>query len=104
MKAHLKKIARRALLPAIRWQTRRRIAAYMAKTHPAERKLQCGCGTNLLPDWLNTDIGGTGLSCRTRAYLDVTRGLPFPDGSLARIFSEHMIEHLTLDQGRRFLG
>lgn len=34
---------------------------------------------------------------------DVTEGLPVPDGSCECIYSEHFLEHLTVEQGIRFL-
>jgi predicted SAM-dependent methyltransferase len=61
------------------------------------RKVQLGAGRSRLKGWLNTDIeaGGDGL-----AYLDATKRLPFDDGSIHYIFSEHVIEHLTYDEGK----
>lgn len=70
------------------------IAAYM-REQPT-RKLQIGAGSSRQPGWLNTDIEpGEGL-----AYLDATKRFPFEDGSLHYIFSEHVIEHLTYDEGK----
>jgi predicted SAM-dependent methyltransferase len=61
------------------------------------RKVQLGAGPSRLKGWLNTDIeaGGDGL-----AYLDATKRFPFEDGSIHYIFSEHVIEHLTYDEGK----
>ena len=65
------------------------------------RKLHLGCGDHLLDGWLNTDL-------RPRVPgvlpLDATRPLPFPDGSLDYIFSEHVIEHMPYPQGCRLLA
>jgi predicted SAM-dependent methyltransferase len=70
------------------------IAAYM-RTEPIKR-LQIGAGSSRRPGWLNTDIEpGDGL-----AYLDATKRFPFEDGSLHYVFSEHVIEHLTYDEGK----
>jgi predicted SAM-dependent methyltransferase len=71
------------------------IEAYM-RTHPIKR-LQIGAGASRRPGWLNTDIepGEGGL-----AYLDATKRFPFEDSSLDYIFSEHVIEHLTYDEGK----
>jgi len=59
-------------------------------------KLQIGCGGNKLDDWLNT-------SYHPRTYdilhLDVTKPFPFKSNTFDTIFSEHMIEHITYDQG-----
>lgn len=70
------------------------IAAYM-REQPVKR-LQIGAGSSRRAGWLNTDIEpGDGL-----AYLDATKRFPFEDGSLHYIFSEHVIEHLTYDEGK----
>lgn len=37
-------------------------------------------------------------------YWDLRRGLPFPDGSVARIYSSHFLEHLSYREGQVFLG
>ena len=64
-------------------------------------KVQLGAGSSRLPGWLNTDIepGGDGL-----AYLDATRPFPFEDDSVHYIFSEHVIEHLTYEEGKTLIG
>ncbi len=52
--------------------------------------LNIGCGKIKLTDFVNIDkeLGGD-LQC------DVTKGLPYKDGSVDGIYSEHFIEHLT---------
>lgn len=63
-------------------------------THPI-RKLQIGAGRIDYPGWLNTDIDpGPGES-----YLDATKRFPVPDASIHYIFGEHVIEHLSYDNG-----
>jgi len=71
------------------------IAEYL-RAHEV-RKVQLGAGGSRLKGWLNTDIepGGDGL-----AYLDATKPFPFEDGAIHYIFSEHVIEHLTYDEGK----
>jgi predicted SAM-dependent methyltransferase len=55
--------------------------------------LNVGSGGRGLPGWLNTDAVGhpsdQSFAC------DVRRGIPLSDGSVARIFAEHIIEHLN---------
>jgi predicted SAM-dependent methyltransferase len=65
------------------------------------RKVQLGAGSSRLAGWLNTDIepGGDGL-----AYLDATKRFPFDDESIHYIFSEHVIEHLTYDEGKAMVA
>jgi predicted SAM-dependent methyltransferase len=74
----------------------RRIAErYVAST--AEPRLQIGSGPVTHPGWLNSDLIGGDL------YLDVARPLPLPDGCMAYVFGEHVIEHLPEATGRRAL-
>jgi predicted SAM-dependent methyltransferase len=64
------------------------------RTHPV-RKLQIGAGRIDYPDWLNTDIApGPG-----EVYLDAAKPFPTTDGSIQYIFGEHVIEHLSFDDG-----
>lgn len=98
---------------------RRVVAAYLA-THSV-RKLQIGCGGNLLSGWLNSDLNpvrslgiylathrdgwrserlmsgrqGDGRTLKDIIFLDATKTLPFADGTFDCVFSEHMIEHIS---------
>jgi predicted O-linked N-acetylglucosamine transferase (SPINDLY family)/predicted SAM-dependent methyltransferase/glycosyltransferase involved in cell wall biosynthesis len=64
-------------------------------------KLHIGCGKNIFPDWINIDIEanspGVDLIC------DVRGELPFNDGSCSLIYNEHVLEHLTVEEGLFFL-
>lgn len=52
--------------------------------------LNLGCGLNAHPGCINLDyLWHPGVD----VCWDVTRGLPFPDGSLSGVFSEHCLEH-----------
>lgn len=79
---------------------RRQVPIYMAR----ENVLHClhlGCGTNLIPGWLNTDIL---VPVRgEKIYLDATKPYPFADKSFDYIFSEHMFEHLSLKDATNML-
>lgn len=62
-------------------------------------RLHVGSGGRRLDGWINID--------RKRLpgvdrVLDVRRGLPF--SAVDAIFAEHFLEHLTLDEARRFLA
>jgi len=63
------------------------------------RKLHIGCGKNILPGWLNSDVDLED----GKVFIDATARLPFHDGTVDYIFSEHFIEHLSYDDGMRFL-
>ena len=64
------------------------------KSHKV-RKLQIGSGNNTLKDWLNTDLN----PIKESIFLDVKRRLPFEDCAFQYIFCEHLIEHLTYQEG-----
>jgi predicted SAM-dependent methyltransferase len=63
-------------------------------------RLHIGSGPVRLPGWTNID---------NQKYpgvdhvLDVTRGMPWKRGEAELIFAEHFIEHLSYDDGLRFL-
>lgn len=67
-----------------------------------EVKLHLGCWTHLLEGWLNTDKSVRG--CYLGAvYMDVGKSFLLPDNSVDFVYSEHMFEHLTLQQARNML-
>jgi predicted SAM-dependent methyltransferase len=57
-----------------------------------------GCGNALLPGWINVDCypppQESGIEILT---VDMRRGLPFADGSVRAVFSEHFLEHLPVE-------
>lgn len=61
-------------------------------------RVNVGCGEVKYPGWLNVDIIPT-----ADLVHDVTQGLPWPDGSVRLIYNEHVLEHLTVEQGLAFL-
>ena len=63
------------------------------------RKLQIGCGDNLLESWLNTDISGR----LGTGYLNAGEKFPFEKNTLDYIYSEHVFEHLEIDQQMNML-
>jgi predicted SAM-dependent methyltransferase len=54
--------------------------------------LNVGSGGRGLEGWVNTDA--VGHSSDQTFSCDIRRGIPLSDGSVARIFAEHVIEHL----------
>lgn len=60
-----------------------------------EPRLHIGCGHYILEGWLNVDI----LDIPGVYYLDAGKPYPFQENSFNYIFSEHLFEHLTLQQG-----
>jgi predicted SAM-dependent methyltransferase len=64
-------------------------------------RVHLGCGNALFPGWLNVDcyppVSRTGAEILT---LDMRRGLPLADRSVVALFSEHFLEHLSVDTVR----
>lgn len=58
------------------------------------RKLQIGCGTNFLHGWLNTDLNDTD----NVVFLDAGEVFPIESNTFDFIYSEHLFEHLTVNQ------
>lgn len=56
------------------------------------RKVQFGCGGNRLEGWENYDRD-----------VDISKPLPFEDNSIKFIFAEHVLEHVHVHSGFRFL-
>lgn len=63
-----------------------------------EIRLHLGCGATRLDRWINVDLMGS----RANLFWDLRYRLPFPDGSIAAIFHEHMLEHLPFPQALSF--
>jgi predicted SAM-dependent methyltransferase len=70
---------------------------YLAKA--SAPKLQIGGGWHLLEGWLNTDLG----EVPGVMQMDATTAYPFADGTFACVYSEHMIEHVSLSGGQAML-
>lgn len=61
-------------------------------------KLNFGCGTHILPGWLNVDgWAGEGVAF----VCDLRQPLPLRDGSCRFIFAEHVFEHIDVQFRRR---
>jgi len=48
--------------------------------------------------WLTIDI-----TPNCDIFWDLRKGIPFPDNSIAKIYSSHLLEHLTFKEGEIFL-
>jgi predicted SAM-dependent methyltransferase len=59
------------------------------------KRLQIGCGSNLLESWLNTDLNDIEDEI---AFLDAGDKFPLPSNTFDFIYSEHVFEHLELSQ------
>jgi SAM-dependent methyltransferase len=62
--------------------------------------LNLGCGHHFSSDWNNLDlVGHEGVE-----PFDIRQRLPYPQGSFDVVYSSHVLEHLTPDDGAQFLG
>jgi predicted SAM-dependent methyltransferase len=52
-----------------------------------------------MPGWLNVDANGTS----SDLHWDLRRPLPLKNGSCRRIYSEHLLEHLTKEDAEKLL-
>ena len=77
----------------------RRLAARYLAEQPV-RKLHIGAGGNELAGWLNTELCPRG----EQIFLDATKPFPFDDNVFAFIYTEHMIEHIPLDDAETMLA
>jgi len=62
------------------------------------RRLHVGCGDVRLPGWINADVHPS-----ADLVIYMQRRLPFEDESLDRVFSEHVLEHVSFETGQFFL-
>ena len=76
----------------------KKISRYLASTKTP--RLHLGCGQNILPGWLNTDLD----PAPGAVFLDITKPVPFDDAVFDHILCEHLIEHVRFHQGLRMLS
>ena len=61
--------------------------------------LELGAGDRKRQDgWITVDI-----TRNCDLFWDLRKGLPFPDESVSKIYSSHLFEHLTYEEGQRLL-
>ena len=74
-----------------------RLARYYLDRNRSTR-LHVGCGSVQLEGWVNADIDP-----RAQLIVNLKRRLPFPANALDRIYSEHVLEHVSAEDGVSFL-
>jgi predicted SAM-dependent methyltransferase len=87
----------------LRLVTRRMFAGHSVRRRLISQtgiRVNVGCGGNPTKGWINLDV-----TSHPGVYLwDCRLGLPFSDGAVAAIYSEHFFEHLDLEsEARPFL-
>lgn len=75
-------------------------------------KLNIGCGSDYIKDWLNVGIFPEKeisygmikeISGAAVLHFDMTNKLPMKDGSVKYIYASHFIEHLNFEEGVKLL-
>ncbi len=92
--------ANRLSAPYHDWQARRRTAKTLASLPTRDLLVNLGCGPSPLAGWINVDIAR---GPQVDLVWNLQQGLPFADNSCSAIFSEHVIEHLTKQDGEQLL-
>lgn len=66
-------------------------------------KLHLGCGKNYFEGWVNIDNNTYGNLKKLDLNYDIRKGLPYSDKSVSFIYSQHFIEHFSLQEGYNLL-
>lgn len=81
---------------------RKNIAARQLKKFKEPYKLHVGCGAVKFDDWINIDIENN--YGKTDIIWDAAKGFDFIESqSCSLIYSEHFLEHLTIEEAKIFL-
>lgn len=87
--------------PAHDWLARRHTRSYLQSLQGRNDLLiNLGCGYRPLAGWINLDAAR---GPQVDLVWDLRRGLPLADASCTALFCEHVIEHLTKEDGERLL-
>ena len=68
-------------------------------TH-AVKKIQLGCGNNILTSWLNTDL----FMNDKVVFLDIRKPFPILQETFNYVYCEHTIEHIDFTDGQKMLN
>ena len=63
------------------------------KNYPSSKKLNIGSGAHKYPGWLTADA----FKSEADIYLNIRNKTPFKDNTWDIIYSEHMLEHIYID-------
>ena len=87
---------RMILTDLIRSRERRKVQTLVAK---GDIRLHLGCGGERKAGWINIDLLGDPVD----VAWNLANALPFDSGSVAAVFHEHLLEHLPLAAGDKFM-
>jgi len=86
--------------PVYDWLARRNTKKRLRATPPKDLRINLGCGYRPLPGWINVDVAR---GPQVDIVWDLRESLPFSNDSCAAVFSEHVIERLSNDDGENLL-
>lgn len=89
------------LWKAARFARRLALARRALRRFRSPYRINAGCGTAPFDGWVNIDSNKE--LAKVDVYWDLSQGLPTPDTSCSLIYSEHVLEHLSVPQGLHFL-
>lgn len=92
--------ANRISAPYYNWLARRQAEQRLLTLPESNLLINLGCGYSPLSGWVNVDIAR---GSQVDIVWDLRKGLPFAKESCAAIFSEHVIEHLSKEDGENLL-
>jgi len=92
-------LANRLSGPYHAWQARRRSVDLLRRLPAQGLRVNVGCGYRPISGWINLDL----VPGFAEVVWDVREGLPFRDQSVDALFCEHVIEHLSREDGLRFI-
>lgn len=72
----------------------------MMKTLPQQIAVNLGCGGHYRKGWSNFDLYPAGPDVTRANFIE---GVPLPDGAADFVYHSHVLEHLTRQDGERFL-
>ncbi len=75
-----------------------RLIKYRCLLKQVEKRLHVGCGSRRFPGWINLDMNPKG-----DLTLDLREGLPFSEGSVDLVYTEHAMEHFYREDDAPFL-
>lgn len=92
--------ANRIAAPFYDWQARRQSEQRLATLAKTDLLINLGCGYSPLRGWVNVDLAR---GSQVDIVWDLRKSLPFASASCSAVFSEHVIEHLSKEDGEKLL-
>lgn len=92
--------ANRISAPYYDWLARRQTERRLLALPKSDLLINLGCGYNPMKSWVNVDIAR---GSQVDMVWDLRKSLPFANATCSAIFSEHVLEHLSKEDGENLL-